>query len=262
MTIPTSQPRVRADAQGLARFLENLGVDLAQLQPGPDGRHTADSLTAEITARARAASFPVSSAAANRPRDSAAPGRIPLSPSQLRDPKRLAASIARDRQASPAAQPPTPTAGAAPRAQARKVQPMPADVSATDATVNATRHARRPTLATAGPYDGSNGLPAFTASGLDPKVLLNYPAALRPVLASAPTIDQAYSIGNRYAGMSNAQIMEALPQDPSVPGHLAYACRPPGYVEEQPADRLKNGTPGPAGPPPADTDDYWFPGLR
>lgn len=75
----------------------------------------------------------------------------------------------------------------------------------------------------AGPYSGAaSDLPAFTASGIDPKVLLRSPAPVRPAIAAAPTTAEAYAIAQRYAGMSDADAARALATDMSVPVELAH----------------------------------------
>lgn len=85
--------------------------------------------------------------------------------------------------------------------------------------------------AAAGPYGAGSPLPAFTASGLDPKLLLNSPAPVRPVIAAAATTAEAYQIAQRYAGMSDEQAARVLATDISVPADLAYAWADSRYVE-------------------------------
>ncbi|WP_432571187.1 E3 binding domain-containing protein [Kineococcus sp. SYSU DK005] len=78
--------------------------------------------------------------------------------------------------------------------------------------------------AASGPYTGAaGGLPAFTASGLDPAALLSYPAPVRPAMAAAATAAAAYGIGQRYAGLSDEQAALKLALDTTVEEAVAYA---------------------------------------
>lgn len=75
----------------------------------------------------------------------------------------------------------------------------------------------------AGPYTGATSdLPAFTASGVDPKVLLRSPAPVRPAIAAAATTAEAYALAQRYAGMSDADAARVLATDMTVPVELAH----------------------------------------
>lgn len=69
------------------------------------------------------------------------------------------------------------------------------------------------------PADHSR-IPPFTASGVDPQVLRQYPGPVRAAMAAAPTTQDAHVLGQRYAGMSDAEAAEALRGDGSVPLHL------------------------------------------
>lgn len=99
---------------------------------------------------------------------------------------------------------------------------IPADTWAVP-TAHAHPFAPRAASTAAGPYTGTTGdLPAFTASGIDPKVLLRSPAPVRPAIAAAATAAEAYAIAQRYAGMSDTDAARALATDMSVPVELAH----------------------------------------
>lgn len=66
----------------------------------------------------------------------------------------------------------------------------------------------------------ATGLPAFTASGMDPKKLLAVPQPARAAVAAAPTLEAASALAAKYAGMSDAAAREALAADPTVPFNL------------------------------------------
>ncbi|MBM0235462.1 hypothetical protein JNW91_29000 [Micromonospora sp. STR1_7] len=83
-----------------------------------------------------------------------------------------------------------------------------------------------------GPYTGSgNTLPAFTASGLDPKVLLRYPAPVRPALAALPTLAEAYHVGQSYLGLTDQEARERLSTDTRIPTEYAYAWTDADHIE-------------------------------
>ncbi|MFF5201753.1 hypothetical protein ACFY3B_19340 [Micromonospora parva] len=93
----------------------------------------------------------------------------------------------------------------------------------------------------AGPYTGTSGeLPAFTASGIDPKVLLRSPAPVRPALAAATTPAAAYAIAQRYAGMTDERAAQVLATDMGVPTDLAHA-----WASHNPVDLNAVRTPEP-----------------
>lgn len=83
-----------------------------------------------------------------------------------------------------------------------------------------------------GPYTGSgNTLPAFTASGLDPTVLLRYPAPIRPALAALPTLAEAYQIGQSYLGLTDDEARRQLATDARIPTEVAYAWTDANQIE-------------------------------
>lgn len=51
----------------------------------------------------------------------------------------------------------------------------------------------------------SGALPPFTASGLDPQVLLRVPAAARTAMAAATTTAEAYAILTSFDGLTPGQ---------------------------------------------------------
>lgn len=90
-------------------------------------------------------------------------------------------------------------------------------------TPQARTSAPRAATTAAGPYTGATSdLPAFTASGIDPKVLLRSPAPVRPAIAAAATPAAAYALAQRYAGMTDADAARVLATDMSVPVELAH----------------------------------------
>ncbi|MEW2382314.1 hypothetical protein AB0873_09510 [Micromonospora sp. NPDC047707] len=124
----------------------------------------------------------------------------------------------------------------------RTVQPRPGQTAVDIDDVKAaygrrTSASRRgnptpPNAAAAGPYTGSDGtLPAFTASGLDPKVLRRYPAPVRPAMAAVPSLAEAYAIGQRYVGLTDDEARQQLATDASIPTEIAYAWTDPDHVE-------------------------------
>ncbi|SET33279.1 E3 binding domain-containing protein [Geodermatophilus poikilotrophus] len=58
--------------------------------------------------------------------------------------------------------------------------------------------------------------PPFTASGIDPKALLDVPAPVRPAMAAAETTAAAYALRERYAGMTDDEARGALARDRAV----------------------------------------------
>ncbi|PGH46022.1 hypothetical protein COO58_17595 [Micromonospora sp. WMMA1996] len=109
----------------------------------------------------------------------------------------------------------------------RALQPRPgqAALDASDVTAAYAQRLRasRRSSPAAGPYATAAGeLPAFTASGIDPKVLLRSPAPVRPAIAAAPTTAEAYAIAQRYNGMSDIDAARVLATDMSVPADLAH----------------------------------------
>jgi len=66
-------------------------------------------------------------------------------------------------------------------------------------------------------------LPAFTASGIDPRALLDFPAPVRPAMAAAESRAEAYALGQRYAGMTDELAAQALATDLTVPPDQAHA---------------------------------------
>lgn len=93
--------------------------------------------------------------------------------------------------------------------------------------LNAAQPGQGPSMARAGtsrprpagnPYArGDSSLPAFTASGLDPAALLGFPAPVRAAMAAVPSQAEAYSIGQRYQGLSDLDAARAMVSDPSLP---------------------------------------------
>lgn len=84
--------------------------------------------------------------------------------------------------------------------------------------------ASRPAAVATGPYTGEGRtLPAFTASGIDPSVLLQYPAPVRPAIAAAATPSEAYALANSYAGMSDDQAATAMATDMRIPDQYAHS---------------------------------------
>ncbi len=59
-------------------------------------------------------------------------------------------------------------------------------------------------------------LPPFTASGIDPKALLDVPAPVRPAMAAADTTAAAYALRERYRGIPDGEARAALARDRSV----------------------------------------------
>lgn len=59
-------------------------------------------------------------------------------------------------------------------------------------------------------------LPPFTASGIDPKALLDVPAPVRPAMAAAETTAAAYALRERYQGMPDDEARAALARDRAV----------------------------------------------
>lgn len=59
-------------------------------------------------------------------------------------------------------------------------------------------------------------LPAFTASGIDPKDLVGVQPSLRAAVAAAPTRAEAFSLAQRYAGLTDDQVRERLAVDDTV----------------------------------------------
>ena len=93
--------------------------------------------------------------------------------------------------------------------------------------------ARAARTAASGPYGGTGALPAFCASGLDPHDLLAYPVPIRSAMAAAPTLAAAYALGQRYAGLSDADAADRMVLDPAIPSETYYAyldAQPAGYV--------------------------------
>lgn len=85
-------------------------------------------------------------------------------------------------------------------------------------------HASRPAAVATGPYSGQGStLPAFTASGMDPSALLQYPAPLRPAIAGAATQAEAYALARDYAGMSDDQVAKAMATDLRIPDEYAHS---------------------------------------
>lgn len=126
----------------------------------------------------------------------------------------------------PAAEPETTTAPVpletfrpASRQPEAAVQPVP-------------RRTSPPRAAATGPYTAASAqLPAFTASGIDPKTLMQYPMPVRPAIAAAPTAADAYRIAQKYAGMTDEQAANAVASDPTIPAEDAFAWMPKGYVD-------------------------------
>ena len=59
-------------------------------------------------------------------------------------------------------------------------------------------------------------LPPFTASGIDPRALLDVPAPIRPAMAAAETTAAAYALRERYRGMPDDDARTALARDRAV----------------------------------------------
>jgi len=62
----------------------------------------------------------------------------------------------------------------------------------------------------------SSDLPAFTASGIDPKALLQVPPSVRSAVAAAATGAEAYALVQRYKDMPDDEAAQLLAIDPSV----------------------------------------------
>jgi pyruvate/2-oxoglutarate dehydrogenase complex dihydrolipoamide acyltransferase (E2) component len=66
-------------------------------------------------------------------------------------------------------------------------------------------------------------LPAFTASGLDPEQLRSVPPSVRPAMAAAPTLAEAYRLKETYGGTADEQARQQLRADHAVsPQHGGY----------------------------------------
>jgi hypothetical protein len=59
-------------------------------------------------------------------------------------------------------------------------------------------------------------LPPFTASGIDPRALLDVPGPVRPAMAAAETTAAAYALREKYAGMGDDEARAALARDRAV----------------------------------------------
>lgn len=91
-----------------------------------------------------------------------------------------------------------------------------ADVQATVRQETAARALSAPREPAAASTLAEQPLPAFTASGIDPKVLLDVPAPVRPAMAAASTRADAFALAERYSGMSDEAAEAALAGDGSV----------------------------------------------
>jgi len=60
--------------------------------------------------------------------------------------------------------------------------------------------------------------PAFTASGIDPKALLQVPAPVRPAMAAAATTAEAFALLEKYRGLSDEAAEQLLGVDHTVAG--------------------------------------------
>jgi hypothetical protein len=76
----------------------------------------------------------------------------------------------------------------------------------------------------------SGDLPPFTASGIDPKILLNVPWQARHPVAAAPTTAHAYALLDQYTG-PEAEIAAAL-NFGGHPGNVAYKARVRNWLVE------------------------------
>lgn len=114
----------------------------------------------------------------------------------------------------------TPSAAGTPDPYSRNPLLTAARIEHPERFARAARTATRPTLVTAG------DLPPFTASGLDPQLLLTVPWQARHAVASAPTTAAAYGIIAEDEGFSHSDAAPwAAVQHGGDPANAAYAQR-------------------------------------
>lgn len=97
----------------------------------------------------------------------------------------------------------------------RNGQVTESDVQATirqEAAARALSTPRKPAASTL----AEQPLPAFTASGVDPKALLGVQPSLRPAMAAAETQAEAFQLAERYQGLTDEQVQERLAADSTV----------------------------------------------